>query len=333
YAIALSYSESKSIYLSQLMNDIDSGDVDALDVYADMGGSRFSIENPGENAVVTAAVTQDKNQNNQVTITATDFINKQGDQQRAKITFRVKDKHGAVSDVITINVKILPAEVTTVIAANNSLKVNIMSYAQYIDAEVNKGEPQEVVIVENDGAKLFKDADVSAPSAAYNVEVYVLLRENTETGAMNTVTYNPNGNNTLLYSRNGLQESFNNNDSAARYVRKFFDITASDDGKSLLFVPVAATIRSGTNISSIPLYVVVKKRYDDGNSMAGKGSQIDVTVANSKLTATESTSLNMGYPLVKNTTDLRDSDFLSFTGSKGDSLTWKLYDLDNMYHG
>ncbi|MDE7107777.1 MAG: hypothetical protein K2O39_05580, partial [Clostridiales bacterium] len=336
YAIALRYGESKSIYLggnNGLMTDIDSGDSGALEVYADMGGSQFTIQNPGENAVVTAAATQDRNQNNQVTITATDFINKFGDQERATVSFRVKDKHGAVSETVKINVKILPAEVTTVIPSNSSLKVNIMSYAEYIDADINKGEPQEVVIVENDGAKLFKDTDVAAPSAAYNVEVYVLLRENTETGTMNPVLYDPNGNNIQLYSRIGSEESWNNNDSVARYVRKFFDVTASDDGKSLLFVPTAATIRSGTSISSIPLYIVVKKRYDDGSTMTGKGSQIDVSVANSRLTATENSSLNMGYPLVANTTDLRDSEFLSFTGSKGDSLTWKLYDLENMYHG
>ncbi|MDE5593610.1 MAG: hypothetical protein K2I75_06735, partial [Clostridiales bacterium] len=339
YAIELAYGESKSIYLggiNGLMSDIDSGDVNALDVYSDMGGSKFTIENPGENAVVTAAVTQDRTQNNQVTITATDFINKINDP-RAKISFRVKDAHGAVSNVVTINVKILPANVTSVIPANNSLKVNIMSYAQYIDAEVNKGEPQEVQIVENDNAKLFKDADVSAPSASYSVEVYVLLQKNEETGVMNTVSYNPNGNNVLLYSRSGSQENFYTSGDEVEYVQKFFTVTASDDGKSLLFEPTAATIRSGKTVSSIPLYVIVKKRYDDGTAMTGNNktarAQIDVSVANSRLTATENSSLNTGYPLVKNTTDLRDSEFLSFTGSKGDSLTWKLYDLDNMYHG
>ncbi|MDE5562622.1 MAG: hypothetical protein K2J01_03645 [Clostridiales bacterium] len=333
YAIELAYGDSKSIYLSQLMSDVDEGDVNALDVYADMGGSRFSIENPGENAVVTAAVTQDKNQNNQVTITAIDFINKSSNP-RAMVSFRVKDAHGAVSDTVNIRVKILPAEVTTVIPANNSLKVNVMSYAQYIDAEVNKGEAQEVVIIENEGAKLFKDRDVSAPSARYSVEVYVLLKQNAETGVMNTVAYNPNGNNILLYSRNGSEERTNpNGDPEADYAQKFFDVTASADGKSLLFTPNAITIRSGTTISSIPLYVIVKKLYDNNNFMPAKGSQIDVSVANSKLTATENSSLNMGYPLVKNTTDLRDSEFLSFTGSKGDSLTWKLYDLENFNHG
>ncbi|MDE6201538.1 MAG: hypothetical protein K2M47_06665 [Clostridiales bacterium] len=335
YAIALSYGESKSIYLggnSGLMTDIDSGDAAALDVYSDMGGSKFSIQNPGENAVVTAAVTQDANKNNQITITATDFINKQG-EQRATVSFRVKDAHGAVSDTVYIKVKILPAEVTTVVAASSSLPVSIMSYAEYIDAEVNKGEPQEIAIVENNGAKLFKDTDVTAPSAAYNVEVYVLLRQS-ESGAMNTVMYNANGSNILLYSRSGSSESFNNSDEEARYVQKYFDVTASADGKSLLFTPTAATVRSGTSISSIPLYVVVKKRYDDGvSTMAGKGSQIDVSVANSKLMATTSSSLNAGYPMEQGSQDLRDSDFLSFTGSKGDSLTWDLYNLENMYHG
>ncbi|MDE6029616.1 MAG: hypothetical protein K2F90_04780 [Clostridiales bacterium] len=331
YAISLAYGESKDIYLSQLMSDRDSGDVNSLSVYSDITGNMFSIANPDqEKAVVSAAETSDRSGSKQVTITATDFINKQGDNS-ATVSFRVKDAHGAVSDVVNIKVRIAPAEVTTVVAANSSLAINVMSYAQYIDSDVNKGEPQEVVIVENTGAKLFKDTDVTAPSAAYTVDVYVLLRE-TESGAMNTTTYSP-GNSIALYSRNGANETFYNTTPEARYVRKFFDITASEDGKSLLFVPTAATLRSGTRVSSIPLYVIVKKLYDDGNTMAGKGSQIDVTVANSKLTATENSSLNNGYPLVKNTTDLRDSEFLSFTGSKGDSLTWKLYNLENMYQG
>ena len=332
YAISLKYGEYKQILLSGIMTDVDNDDVNSLDVYANMGGNQFNIEHPGSAPVVTALVYTDSGSNNYVRINAIDFIDRTGEV--ATVSFRVVDRHGAISDTVTIRVSIEPQTVTSVVAANKSLDLKVMSYAEYIDVD-NAFEAQELKIVENANATLFKDADFDAASAEYDVEVYVLLKQS-ESGAFNNVQYTP-GQSVLLYSRHGSAENTNTTDIEALYVQDFFTISATEDGKSLLFTPNAVTIRQGATISSIPLYVVVKKRYADStggtNTMKEVGAKLDVTVNNSGLMATENSSLNLGYPTVNGAEDLRDSEFLTFTGSKGDSLTWKLYDLENVEHG
>ncbi|MDE6293683.1 MAG: hypothetical protein K2L88_03575 [Clostridiales bacterium] len=332
YAISLKYKDSKSILLKDIMTDIDHDDVNSLDVYAAVGGNQFNIEHPDNSAVVTASVVTDKGSNNSVVITATDFIDQKG--KVASVSFRVVDRHGAISEMVTVLVTIEPQAVTSVVG-NKSLDLKVMSYSDYIDP-TNAFEPQVLKLVDNADAKLFKDADFDAASAEYDVEVYVLL-EQSETGAFNPTSYKQ-GQSVLLYSRRGSSETTNNSDVEALYVQDFFTISATEGGKSLLFTPNSVTIRtSGSNISFIPLYVIVRKHYaDSANStetMSEVGAKIDVTVNNSRLMATENSSFNMGYPFVANSQDLRDSEFLTFTGSKGDSLTWKLYDLDNYDRG
>ena len=339
YAIELNYGGSKSISLRQLMNDIDSMDNEELDVYSDMGGNQFTVSYDGGNAVVSALVTKSGGYN-QITINAIDFINKRGNNEYATVSFRVTDKHNTVSSVVSIRVKIVPQQVSSVLQANRSLAVTVMSYADFIDTD-NAGEPQEVAIVENDGAKLFKDVDVDAPSAMYNVSVYIMLKQN-DAGTMVNATNK--GDYCLLYTREGVTEGdgeeWFTDDAVAKYVLNYFNVSTSEDGKKLLFTPNSVSVRNNTTaVSSIPLYIEVAKRYNDNTVMEAKGAQMDVTVSNSRLMATESNSLNVGYPTItrkvndREVEDMRDAGFLEFTGSKGDSLTWNLYDLDDPHLG
>ena len=323
YEIELKYNKQQAISLRYLMDDIDFDDLKTLDVYTSMSGEQFTVENrTGDNAVVSVEVSKESSAYNHVLIKAIDFISQTGDDAYATVKFRVVDINGAVSDTVTIRVKIVPEPVTTVIASNKSLPVKVMGYDEYVNPD-NASEPQELKLVENDKATLFKDPDVNASSAAYNVEVFVLLKKNDETGVYNAVNYDPNGaGNILLYSRDAKGESFGYDDEAY-YVQNFFTVSVSADGKILYFTP------NSTIANVIPLYIKISKRSSGNSTSSTVGAKVDVTVNNSRLKATENSSLNVGYPMVAGSKDLRDSQFLSFTGSKGDSLTWKLYDLEN----
>ncbi len=337
YSMELSYGESKSISLGStaneigLMADIDLRDIDGLYVYTNMDGSQFDLVNPTGVPVVSAEYTSAR----AIVITAVDFINDKAEV--AEVKFRVSDAHGATSEIITIKVTIAPRAVTK--ASKTAYDINLMSYLEYSDLDGNANEDIIIPLVENADAKIFKDPDADAVSAEYDIAVYALLYQD-DNGAINTTTYGSADFDadkaliTRVYVDSvGNVTNISNYGVICEYVEEFYTVTISDNGKELHFVPNSVTIRSGKE-APIPMYAIAAKRYkNDGNTtMPQVEAEINVKVANSKLQAAESNAYNHGYPHADGETG-RDSAFLEFSGTAGDSLTWNLYDLANYQHG
>ncbi|MDE6401986.1 MAG: hypothetical protein K2L54_05165, partial [Clostridiales bacterium] len=212
----------------------------------------------------------------------------------------------------------------------------LKSYAEYID----DGETVTVNLVSAAAsAVLFKDADASAASVKYDVAVYALLRKD-DKGQFNDIsasqlidgTTNDYDTKSLLFTLENSTITKERNDVAA-YVARYFSITISDDGKQLIFTPNSATIKSGsTDLKNIRLLITLAKRYKDGNAstLDRNVGFMNVAVKNSELVAVESSPINYGYPEIQvgeSETRRRDQDFLNFTGTAGDSLTWDMYNL------
>ena len=328
FAMSLEYGESKEFELSSFMTDVDAGDVNLLEVYRNIDNTKYSVTNPQGISAVTVEDTKVLN-SNAIKITATDFVPKAGEV--VSVQFRVADAHGAVSDFITINVTIMPKDVSVVATQLNEYAVTLKSFADY----ERDGQPEYFNLVDLAGdAKLFADADVLAPSARYDVNIYALLKKS-EKGQFLPIRYNSEDFDeeeckvlTLSDSRLTAGQS-----EIADYVSRFFIVSLSTDGKTLEFTPNSATISSETNnakLDAIKLVITVAKRYSkDGKpTMDEKTGFMGVSVGNSALVAVQSSPVNSGYPLVKVGEDeerLRESAFLEFSGSAGDSLTWDLY--------
>ncbi|MBD5132043.1 MAG: hypothetical protein HDT28_05580 [Clostridiales bacterium] len=341
--------DSVSIRLRDFVSDIDLYDDAGLTVNQNADRSYFRITNPNNvNAIDVKAETPMADEN--IVITATDVINVA--DKYSYVTFAVRDAHGEVSGTITIRVYITAGDIQSV-AASKAYATTIMSYAEYTE----NYEPVIIPLVSNNkaNATLFYDGDAEAESAAYDVYVYAMLRKSgdryvaVKADEMAALTESEKGDYMLAYRRDG---DFNDsadrkNFDLATYTNSFFTISIAQNGKTLTIVPNSASIASsGTSLDNIPLYITVSKRTynDEGSSLTAKevAAQLTASVKNSQLMATEATSFNMGYPQVsvpssdeneEDTLIYRDEEFLTFTGTAGDSLTWDIYNLEDPEYG
>ncbi len=329
YAISLEYGESREYTLRSFMKDVDLDDISGLEVYRNVDNSQYSIDNPVGISAISVESTKVLTQN-AIYITATDFIPTEGEY--SSVSFRVADAHGAISDFITINVSIAPKEVEVIATQTKVHKATLKSYADY-EAD---GRSVYIDLVAPVGeAVLLSDRDALAPSARYDVEVYALVKKNAD-GVFSQLLRPTDAGfvaddcRLVTVSSSGI--SFGSGE-IVDYVERFFTVSLSSDGKTLEFIPNSATIAAESNnaaLGNIRLYIVAAKRYINGDkqTMTSKQAFADISVANSALVAVPSSPVNSGYPMIKVGEDeerLRESAFLEFTGSAGDSLTWDLY--------
>ncbi|MCH5165560.1 MAG: hypothetical protein J1G01_04075 [Clostridiales bacterium] len=330
YSMSIAYGESKSLSFVGFMNDIDDGDNEGLDVNVNADGTDYTITNPEGVSAITARTESTQFGGKSVVITAIDFIPMANEY--ATVSFRVKDAHNAVSNLVTIRVYVTPSEVQSVATQNNVYNVTLKSYDQY----ESDGTPVTVNIVDLPAtAHVFSDIAVAAPSAQYDVKLYALLAKN-EDGTFSNVRENNaafNPSEALIISIvNGVVSSGKENrKEIALYVARYFDVTVSEDGKQFEFIPKSATIAtSGTDLAAIQFKVEVAKHYSNGTgstTQTPKSAYMSVAVANSQLTVVKNSPYNYGYPMVGegNNARLRESAFLEFNGTAGDSLTWDLF--------
>ncbi len=336
YEIALDYDETKEFDLGGdygFMTDVDRDDEYHLSVYKGVDNTSFTINNPqGVSAISVESKTEQSVTS--IVIKATDYMNRAG--LYSSVTFRVADMHGAVSEFITIRVKIKPREVRTIATQDRDLSLELKSYAEY----VKDGQPVTIdLVAAGSDAKLFSDSDVAAPSAKYDVNVYALLVKRGENNfePIRHTSDDFDRDSCLLVSVEGssIQPGYG---EVATYVSRFFSVSLSADGKTLEFIPNSATISPEKNnaaLANIQLYIELVKDYRDENDrpMDMKTAFANVSVANSALVAVAESPFNSGYPRVPSGEEgemrLRESSFLRFTGTAGDSLTWNLYDTQD----
>ena len=356
YNVNLAYGDVKDIRLSAFMKDVDMDDSSRFylpDIYS---GSCFKIVNPaGVNAVVAEQVSNDADIKF-LRLRATDYIPAEG--EFATVVFRVSDAHGATSDEITFKVFVAPREMNVVASSiAREYEFNIMSYADYI-ADGDEEKTVELDLVSASGGAVINDADYDAPSALYDVAIYArfYLEEEPNTGLSipreykNMTEFNEEfkKNKYELHIADVIQAHgtdsfgvhFSNNDRA-NYVKRFFDVKPSEDGKKLLFTPKSATIGATGGLDKLRFCIKIGKQYthtvsDGGVNTTAYTRETDafvrISVANSAPVAIGNSSINYGYPLLENDVN-RQADFLSFRGAKGDSLTWKLFDKDDEFFG
>lgn len=333
FAISMNYGDRKELTLRSFMKDADEGDASAFTVFRNNDNSYFDVENPdGVSAVTVArgAIYSDET----IVINARDFIPTSG--QTVRVSFRVADAHGAVSETVRFVITIAPRNVTSVASALNTAKsVAIKSYADYVE----DGEAVVLDLVQANGT-VFSDSDADAPSANYDVKIYALLNPTSFLPLQSPSSEGFNAENCLLWSKTGTTTApYPTYNEVFNYVSGFFTMTIADDGKSISFIPNSATIarESGGSLTAIRLYVVINKRYRNENNytMQDCPAYLNVTVANSALVAVENSPFNSGYPMipveVNEETEyrMRESSFLEFSGTAGDSLTWNLYNLQD----
>ena len=347
YRVDLAYGDTWEHQLKELFNDPDRGDDENFYMPLVYDGQSVSVS-----GVSTAVdVTQGAGTYNTLKIRAVDYISTENENNYAVIKFKVSDAHGVQSNEVTIRVYVSPNTATTRITEANRARIDLMSYAAYVDAGA-----ATVIKLVDDSANLSDlmvyDRDVDAPSAFYDVAVYAMYKlddsENVVACGRDEVTESA-----LIIKREHSHDG--TSEGAGKiydYVNSFFTVQISEEGKSLLFMPKASTIGGGgTAPFGVGLFIEVKKNY-----VRRSGSTVDytmdpvnvfanVSVANSLPVAVENSGLNYGYPTVTQTvtdnetgntttaTAYRESDFLAFSGTAGDSLTWKLYDTQNQNYG
>ncbi len=331
-SISFSDTQPAKFALSGFMSDIDFDDKNSLSVYENMDGTMFAVDSPSGTSVLSAeSITDPNGITKYVQFRAEDFIGRAG--QVATVRFRVVDRNGAVSDTISIEVTIDPASVRPAVQQGQSKPVELMSFAEFSDYNGNANMPQTVQIVQSGNNGLFVDPDVDAPSALYDVSVYALLKKDGEgftTVSFDDPAFTADKENALLYRISGSSVE-EGRGTVKPYVNKFFTLTVSDDGKSFVFIPNSTT----AIVNPIMLYVELAKHYLNADAtettMPMQTAVMSVSVKNSKLSAVENSPYNAGYPLVGTGENAkpRESDFLEFRGTAGDSLTWKLYNTDN----
>jgi len=364
YGVTLNYGGTASVRLSDLMTDDDAGDSNKFSVYKNLDGSMFNIQNPEGVSAVDVKLSDTAMK--EVVINATDFIPTK--DETVKISFRVCDEWGAVSDEIIIEVTIKPQSVSS-LAADTARKATVKSYADYL-AEGTAFTLDIVTSDRNNSTALFYDADTDADSAAYDVAVYGMYDYSSSGNRferIGTQEFKSKSDDELARYLIGstsavtniINNSFVTNVTQQRgpngateitdvynYIRRFFTIDIADDGKSIEFTPVTATLSANQNsvdLDELSLYVVVNKRSIDANvasdnknvSISNAKSLLNVSVENSGVVAVSNSPYNAGYPKITTTVEkdgvvsteeiFRDSEFLSFTGTTGDSLTWKLF--------
>lgn len=334
FSTALSYGNGEYVRfaIKDFMSDADEGDINNIEVFKNVDNSYFNILNPDGVSAVSATVEEVVGVK-YIYIYANDFI--PTSDGVATVSFRLSDEHGAVSEIVTINVKVEPQNVKSIARFDRMYNVTLKSYAEYEEDGVSESIPL-VTPIEKD-AKIYFDADVNAPSAKYDVSVFALLKQN------NDGTFSPIRETSSDFSEDEClllklrQSSKDYGDSAiSEYVSKFFTVDVSEDGKTLEMIPNSATLSSVANnpdLASIQLYIVLSKHYDNGTSktMTPQKAFMGVSVANSGVVAVQNSPFNMGYPMVGSGDDkrMRDSQFLEFSGTAGDSLTWDLYNIED----
>lgn len=336
YRLDMHYGDVFKAQLRDIATDADNGDDSHFFVPSIYDGTQFKTTNPeGVSAVAPSTVEESTVQS--IVIRAVDYIPVA--DEFSTVTFRISDAHGAQSEEITLRVYIAPKEMEVVANLTHAADIAIRSYADYVDD--GAAEVVELVSGNKSNAKVMFDTDVTAPSALYDVAVYALLQKNGDTFNETTVN-NLDKNATLIVKRtqaHGNDPARDENGDGGEsqeiynYVSKFFKVTISEDGKTVSFDPKAATITgSGANVGKIKFYVVMGKKYEDGDDyvMSEKNAYLSVSVSNSRPVAVEATALNYGYPQVKQGENsvMREADFLNFEGSAGSSLTWSLYNKD-----
>jgi len=336
YRLDMHYGDVFKAPLRAIATDADNGDDSNFFVPSIYDGTQFKTTNPEGISAVAPATTEESTVQS-IVIRAVDYIPVNG--EFSSVTFRISDAHGAQSEEITIRVYVAPKEAEVEADLSHAADIAIRSYADY--ANDGAAEIVELVSGTKSDAKVIYDADVNAPSALYDVEVYALLQKNGE--VFNEITANNlDKNSTLIVKRmqaHGNDPARDENGDGGesqeiyRYVNRFFKVTISEDGKTISFDPKAATITgSGANVGKIKFYVIIGKQYENGNDyvMPEKNAYLNVSVSNSKPVAVEATALNYGYPQVKQgeMSVMRESEFLTFEGSAGSSLTWSLYNKD-----
>ena len=320
------YGESKEFLLSDFMYDADMDDYSGFGIVENSDKTKFNIVGGALSAAATGSLNDAS-----ITLRAVDAIVDKSDY--ATVSFRVEDAHGVASEIITIKVMIEPSEESVIATERAPYAATLKSYAEYID----DGESITVDLVSAAAsAVLFKDADAAAASTKYDVAVYALLRKDdkgiSDITASQLMVNGKYDEKSLLFKLENSVLDQEQNDVAV-YVARYFKITVSSDGKQLIFTPNSATIRTGsTELKNIRLLITTAKRYKDGTSSTRdeKVGFMNVAVKNSELVAVESSPINYGYPEIKvgeSETRRRDQDFLSFTGTAGDSLTWDLYNI------
>ncbi len=325
FSLRMSYGQKAKFAIGSFMGDVDIDDEAKLLVYTGMDGNDFLITNPGSTATVTAR-SFTENSINYIEFSATDYINENG--KTANVRFRIVDRNGSVSDYVNINVTIAPV---SVVAVPNPRTIELMSYADFANVDGNASVPISVDLVSGANAAILSDADVTAPSAMYDVVVYALIKKQGDSfvaAREEEITSEMR----ICSVESETPGTGSSTSEIYKYVSRFFTASVSTDGKRLEFIPNSATFNeAATAISSIPLYISVGKRYitasDSTVTMPLVNTSVKVSVANSKIVAVENSPFNSGYPQVGD--KLRESDFLEFTGTAGDSLTWKLYNTDD----
>ncbi|MCH5163124.1 MAG: hypothetical protein J1G38_06520 [Clostridiales bacterium] len=334
YEVNLKYGGAPFEYeFEQFMDDDDNGDKDGFIAPAIYDGLTYRVTNSTGLQDLTISplnvtTTSGLDRGNKIRIEAADYIPVKGEY--TEVVFKVADAHGVQSEEITLRVYIAPSEMEVISSISKPAAITVQSYLKY--SQTPTKQVIELVSANKNATHIY-DQDASAPSARYYVTVYAMIMKN-ENGVMEPVRFTQfEGENsdavkeaTKLITVTEDGPSDNLNGEVYNYVRNFFELTVSDDGKTLTFVPNAANINPNGTLSSISLYIEVGKRFKDGNAnvMPTKGIvQTNVTVENSAPEAIKSDGLNFGYPL-KNGEELRSENFLEFSGYAGDSLTWML---------
>lgn len=350
YALNLDYGDVWEQRLSNIATDVDTGDFNRFVMPAVYDGLVAGVS--GAASAVMVEQSADRSGFNTLKITATDYISTAEATNYAEIKFRIADAHGMQSDEIKIRVYVSAHDAETKAPVTNAKTVAVKSYKDFA-----ADGTQTVIELVTDGANvnatIISDLDVNAPSALYDVEVYGLYNE-TATGV------EPVSVDTLVFEKALIVKRIQRHGDTAGiytygsgkvydYVNGLFGMEISEDGKQLIFTPVASTIMgSGNAPRPVALFVRVSKnctsRAEDGSvsyTQNPVGAYLNVTVANSLPVAVPSSGLNYGYPQIPGEMDEnghvimqnRESDFLAFSGAAGDSLTWNLYDITDRNRG
>ncbi len=356
YEITLDYGAHKEFALSSFVEDADRNDYRTFDIADSYDGEKFKVINPEGVSAVSVTRTQIENgATNAFYIEAVDYIPEEG--LYSEVYFRVTDAHDSQSDEIRIKVNIAPRALEVKSGTSSAaFAITLDSYADYLA----NGNALTVDLVSGSasGSKVYYDPDVNAPSAMYDVAVYAMYAFSEGNRTPATVEDILSSEDYLVVERTQARRGIEGSNattkpgsnSVAKYIKHFFEITIADDGKTMTLIPVSSTVSGGTSRlpEALNLYIVVGKAYktENGYTMSAiggtavgsdhtVGAYVNVAVANSAPVAVQSTALNFGYPQVgegENATS-RDSDFLFFAGSAGDSLTWNLYDTANEQRG
>ncbi|MDE7464426.1 MAG: hypothetical protein K2M48_05295, partial [Clostridiales bacterium] len=333
YEVALKYGGDPFEYeFEEFMADIDIDDEDKFFAPAIYEGLTYKLTNSDGLANMTISpvsvtTTSNLERGNKITIKAEDYIPMSGEY--TDVTFRVSDAHGELSEEVTLRISIEPAEIEIKSGLANAVNIRVQSYLQYSQ----KPDKQVFDLVsDSKDAQFVYDSDVKAPSARYDVSVYAMLMKDGDSivPCLRDKFKDDVKNEALLITVKDGSGKAETQKEIYQYIKKFFGLTVSDDGKTLTFVPNAANVNTNGSLSSISLYIEIGKRFTDGKDTVmpnDKPVMTNVTVENSKPVATVSDGLNYGYPLIDNA--LRNENFLEFSGYAGDSLTWKLCNPDD----